>query len=383
MRKTWLQAAFLGAVFLIFALGGALAWLFPREMNPYENRYAVQMPTLSAATYGSGQFQDQLEDALADQLPKASAMKKLYHLGTRTYVYEALSPLSEEHADTYFDYYGINLTDGQRLVYSPMALSDVQDRLNTRIAQIRTAMDTVDADFYLYYIEKDTDLNFETGTRLGAFEYLASQLELPMAKFAVDTPEDFFRDFYVTDHHWNYLGSERAYTELIELLDCGEPLAHGSVTTLANHPFTGSKAAACGAHQLSEVMTVYGYDFPKMAVTLDGQPAADYGNQRDFLLGHGDSLSYSAFYGGDNGEVILDTGSGGENLLILGESYDNAILKLLATHFGRTHAVDLRYYEALMGQAFDLNTYVKEHGIDRVLLMGNIDYFTMNDFALE
>ena len=218
MRKTWLQAAFLGAVFLILALGGAMAWLFPREMNPYENRYAVQMPQLTAASYGSGQFQDQLEDALADQLPKASAMKKLYHLGTRTYVYEALSPLSEANADTYFDYYGVNLTDGQRLVYSPMVLADVQDRLDARIEQIRTAADTVDADFYLYYIEKDTDLNFEAGERLGAFEYLASQLDLPMAKFAVDTPEDFYRDFYVTDHHWNALGSDRAYEELTELL---------------------------------------------------------------------------------------------------------------------------------------------------------------------
>ena len=45
--------------------------------------------------------------------------------------------------------------------------------------------------------------------------------------------------------------------------------------------------------------------------------------------------------------------------------------------------MDLRYYEALNGQVFDLADYVQTHDIDRVLLMGNIDYFTMNDFALE
>lgn len=382
MRKNWLNLAFVGAFLAVLALGGACAYLFPREMNTYENRYAVQLPILTAASYGSGQFQDQLEDALADQLPKASALKKLYHLGTRGYVYALLSPLSEANSDSYFDYFGVWLADGNRLVYAPMALTDVQERLDARIAQIEYAVSRIDAEFYLYYIEKDTDLNFETGERLGAYEYLASRLDLPMDNFAVDTPEDFFRDFYVTDHHWNYLGSDRAYVELTKLLDCGKPMEPMEAVTL-DQTITGSKAAACGAQQLTEPFCAYRYDFPPMTVTLDDMTTADYGNQEAFLNGSGDLLSYSAFYGGDNGEVILDTGSGGENLLILGESYDNAVLKLLAAHFGRTHAVDLRYYEPLMGEPFDLAAYVQTHDIDRVLLMGNIDYFTMNDFALE
>jgi len=382
MQKKRLQMAYIAAVLAVLFLGGALACLFPREHNAYENRYAVQFPALTADAYANGSFQDQLEEALADQLPKASALKKLYHLGTRTYVYELLSPLSEAEPDTCFDYYGISLTNGDRLVYAPLTLEDVQSRLDSRIEQIEAAVSAVDAAFSLYYIEKDTDLNFETGARLGAYDYLSSRLDLPMDRFAVDTPEDFFRDFYVTDHHWNDLGSYRAYQELTALLDCGEPLTPTQSVTL-NKTITGSKAAACGAHQLTEKFCAYRYDFPAMTVTLDGAPAADYGQQEAFFNGEGGVLSYSAFYGGDNGEVILDTGSPGENLLILGESYDNAVLKLLACHFGRTHAVDLRYYEPLMGQPFRLADYVQTHNIDRVLLMGNIDYFTMNDFALE
>ena len=382
MQKKWLQIAYITAALAVLALGGTLAWLFPRDYNAYENRYAVQMPVLTAESYANGSFQDQLEDALADQLPKASALKKRYHLGTRTYVYELLSPLSEAEPDTAFDYYGISLTNADRLVYAPLTMEDVQTKLDARIQQLEAAVSTVDADFFLYYIEKDTDLNFETGERLGAYEYLSSRLDLPMDKFAVDTPEDFYRDFYATDHHWNYLGSYRAYEELTDLLDCGEPLTPVQSVTLSK-TITGSKATSCGAHQLTEKFCAYRYDFPAMSVTLDGVPAADYGQQEAFLSGGGGVLSYSAFYGGDNGEVILDTGSGGENLLILGESYDNAVLKLLAGHFGRTHAVDLRYYEPLTGQTFRLAEYVQTHGIDRVLLMGNIDYFTMNDFALE
>ena len=379
MKKRWLQIGFLGATALVLVLGGLCAVLFPREMNTYENRYAEQFPALTAASYADGSFQSGLETALADQLPKASALKKLYHLGTRGYVYALLSPLSETQ-DSYFAYFGVNLTRGDRLVYGPRELDPILPRLEARTAQLNAAAArNPDTDFYLYYIEKDTDLDFETGHRLGASDAIAEWTELPMAVFAVDAPEVFYRDFYATDHHWNYLGSFRAYEALTTLLDCGEPVTPVQSVTL-DQTITGSKAASIGAHQLTEKFCAYLYDFPSMTVTLDGQPAADYGQHAANFQG---LLSYGNFYGGDNGEVILDSGCGDDRLLILGESYDNAVLKLLACHFDRVHAVDLRYYETLLGQPFDLDSYLRAHQIDRVLFMGNLDYFLSDDFALE
>jgi len=379
MKKTWLQMGFLSAAALVLALSGLWAVLFPREMNTYENRYAEQIPALTAASYLDGSFQSGLETALADQLPKASALKKLYHLGTRGYVYERIAPLSEA-GDSYFEYFGLNLTRGDRLVYSPRTLASILPQLQTRTGQLNAAAARhPDVDFFLYYIEKDTDLNFETGERLGASDAIAAASDLPMAVFAVDTPDVFYRDFYATDHHWNYLGSARAYVELTELLDCGEPMTPVQSITLEQR-LTGSKAASIGAHQLTEAFCAYLYDFPAMTVTVDGQPAADYGQQTADYEG---LLSYGGFYGSDNGEVILDSGCGEDRLLILGESYDNAVLKLLACHFDRVHAVDLRYYEALLGQTFDLDSYLNTHNIDRVLFMGNLDYFLSDDFALE
>ena len=377
LKQNWANLLFVGALAAVLVLGGLGAWLFPRAVNTYENRYAVQLPAFSPAAYGSGDFQDDLESALADQLPKASALKKLYHLGTRGYTYGLLSPLSAAHPTAYFEFYGLNLVHGDRLVYDPLDPAEVLPRLDPRIARIQAAMaQNPGTEFFLYYIEKDTDLNFETGGRLGAWEYLSDRLDLPTAKFAVDTPAEFFRDFYKTDHHWNASGSYRAYGELLDLLGCPDtPLEPLEAVTL-DGILHGSKAAACGADQLGEAMTVFRFGFPAMTVTLDGQPAADYGNQ-------GGPLSYSAVYGGDNGEVLLDAGKSGPNLLILGESYDNAVLKLLACHFGRVYAVDLRYYAALTGQDFSLSGYIQAHDIDQVLFMGNIDYFTLNDFAWE
>ena len=72
-----------------------------------------------------------------------------------------------------------------------------------------------------------------------------------------------------------------------------------------------------------------------------------------------------------------------ENVLVIGESYDNAILKLLASHFGRTYSVDLRYYRNYLGSDFSLSDYLRRNSITKVLLIGNVDYYISPDFALE
>lgn len=68
---------------------------------------------------------------------------------------------------------------------------------------------------------------------------------------------------------------------------------------------------------------------------------------------------------------------------MIGESFDNAILKLLASHYDNLYSVDLRYYEHSMGTTFDFSAYTAEHEISNVLLIGNIDYFLQDTFDPE
>jgi hypothetical protein len=150
--------------------------------------------------------------------------------------------------------------------------------------------------------------------------------------------------------------------------------------------FSGSKALTTGTQGvLTESVTAYAYPYPSMSVTINGEPAQDYGDATSFLDGSNtDSPSYIGLYGDDYGEIIFDTGlTDRENILVVGESYDNAILKLLASHYNRTYSVDLRYYETSMNTSFQLKEYLEEHDIQKVLLIGNIDYYTMEDFCLE
>lgn len=131
-------------------------------------------------------------------------------------------------------------------------------------------------------------------------------------------------------------------------------------------------------------MDLYRFAFPNMSVTIAGEPADDYGRQDAALSGQIAGASYSGIYGNDDGEIILDTGTAGRgNLLMIGESYDNAILKLIAAHFDRVYSVDLRSYEQDMGKPFRMAEYLREHDITKVLWIGSLMFYTSDVFTLE
>ena len=242
-------------------------------------------------------------------------------------------------------------------------------------------------EFYLYYIEKDTDINFETGEKMGAFECLRDNLifdEDKIARFEVKGFEDYKTNFFKTDHHWNHEGAYVAYNDLLKLFKIeDEPIkAKGKVKIADN--FSGSKATGEAAGYTEEFWA-YKYDFPKMKVTLTGVDAPDYGFRDEYNRGERDTenLSYTDYYGYDEADIVLDTQNvERDNLLIIGESYDNAVLKLIASHFNRTHCVDLRGYIYTYG-SFSLSDYVKKNDIDKVLFMGNLDYIILDTFIVE
>lgn len=392
MKK--IHILFVCAVMAILSAGLIRTGFFPKEINTYENRYASQFPALSVEGYFDGTFQDGADAALMDQIPFAQNMKSLYNKGTARFLKGALDGVVDQAGldrMQYFELNGLQLFGDHYIVYWPRILSNAQEALDTKIEALNgTFARHPELDFYLYYIEKDTDLNFETKQKSGLADYLKSGLQLPEEKMGVFTISDFktfSKEFYKTDAHWNYQGSDRGYRALADLLDCeGELLQLTAGPVKVSDSFSGKKAASvAGEGVFTEAFYAYPYDFPDMAVTINGEPAEDYGEQEAFLSGRAEEpVSYGGFYGGDNGETILSTGTQGRGkLLVIGESFDNAVLKLLASHYDALYSIDLRYYEHSMGRPFDLSSYTKENGISSVLLIGNIDYFIQDTFDPE
>lgn len=388
MRKKLLNYLFIGVILLFLLAGLARTVLFPKDMNFYENRYAEHIAPFTVEGYLDSSFQGSVDTALADQVNFAQYYKKIFNWMSSYYLKTAMAPIFSGGDSRYVNFRGMHLFGGDYITYYTRSLSDMADALDEKIDnynQYFTAFP--DVDFYLYYVEKDTDINFETNEKVLAYEYLRDRLDLSgdhMARFRIDSFDEFSARFYRTDHHWNYVGSYQGYTEVMELLGVSDPLLTPLETVTLPGTFSGSKAAGSGIDSFSETFSVYRFDYPAMEVQINGRPADDYGSQDLYLSGQGGQPTYGGFYGGDDGEVIFSTGqTDRENILILGESYDNAVLKLIASHFNHTCCVDLRYYSTYMGQDFCFTDYLKEHDITKVLLIGNIDYFIMSEFLLE
>lgn len=382
-----MNGLFIAGIVLVLLAGLVRTVLFPKEINSYENRYAEKMPVFTFSAYLDGSYQDGVDAALSDQVNFSQTFKMAYNRISSAYIRAALDPVSSLCRDRYIDLTSIRIFNGT-LVYSTRTLSVMIPALDEKAENYdRVIADHPELDFYVYYIEKDTDIDFETNGKVLAREYLFDRLTLPadhLGQFTVDSFPDFAARFYRTDHHWNCDGSYLGYTQLHTLLGIEDPVLCPQGDKIFVGRLSGSKAKGA-AESFAEEFYAYRYSFPDMEVVRNGEAVRDYGSQEAFLSGQGAGrVSYGNFYGGDDGEIIFSTGrTDRRNLLILGESYGNAIVKLLASHYDHTYVVDLRYYEAYMNQEFRFSDYVQEHEIDQVLLIGNIDYFTMSEFLLE
>ena len=385
-------------LFIAFVLSWLTAGMvktlfFPKDINYLENRPANKAAEFSVSGYLESDFQESMESALSDQLLFAQSMKKACNQADSYLLQRLLRPVILTHRDRYIPYRDVNIFQEEYLLYGLSRLLPGSTRYDANLHSYNAGFAAnPGVEFYLYYIETDLDMNFETGEKSGIYEYIRENLDLPedhMDRLAVGGFEDYSQDFLKTDHHWSCRGAYLGYAGILRMLAPDEtPLRPLETVTLGRS--SGSKAAGVGIYGFEEDFEAYRFDYPDMTVTINGQPAEDYGSQSGWLrrADEGlpatmeDELRYGGFYGGDDGEVVFDTGrTDRENLLILGDSYDNAVIKLLCAHFGRTYAVDQRYYEAENGVPFDLSDYIREHHITKVLAVGYAVSFQMPEFA--
>ena len=390
--KKIINILFVGVIVSFLLLGLVVTLFFPRDINYLENRPANKVEKLTLDNYLNGDFQKKFGDALNDQVPLQGKMKKLYNDCNSSYELALISKVMKENKEERYISIKDSLLYGDNLMYWPRDLETMKDSLNRKVENIEGQVKAhPDIDFYVYYIEKDTDINFETNEKVGAYEYLSEKFQknnIPIAGLKINNYEEFEKRFYKTDHHWNCYGSYQGYCEVMGLLNKkDEIIKPEKEMVLKKYTLSGSKAAAIGATGiLTEEFPVYQFIYPQMDIRIDGVQADDYGQQQQYINGEcaTEGFSYGAFYGSDNAEIVFDThNTEKENLLVIGESYDNAILKLLASHFNKTYSIDLRSYEGTFGSKFQFSKYIEENQIDKVLLIGNIDYFTMEEFMLE
>lgn len=378
-RKNIVDIIFLLTLSIILLGGFINPIINSTDINYIENRTANKLPILTTETFSNNQFQNSLELALADQIPLAHYMKlanKTLFLLTKINYFN-------------FNNNSINLEQGlylmnDYLIYYPKDIESNKKNIELKIKNYNNLANKYkNIDFYLYYIEKDTDINFQNNNKLGIYEQIKQLLNsnINSSKFNINNFDEFKKYFYKTDHHWNYQGSYKAYKEILALLEINdnpiEPLYDKCIGY-----WSGSKARSLGGQLLfKENLCVYNFDFSKHDIYINNSQI-DYDYSYN-LENYANEISYAGFYGADSGLIKYEYyNEDRDNLLIIGESYDNAINELLASHFNKTYNVDLRNYENDIGEKFNFDEFVIVNEIDKVLFIGNIDFYIMNTFLI-
>jgi len=391
-----IHALFVLSITAFMLISGVRAFLSPVEINEYENRTAEKLPRFSLAGFMDGSFQDGTESALGDQTVFAIQMKEVYNRLTAGMRLAGLRALSSLGGDDAWAEFGGRLYKDGYLLAKVRSLEKERPGIDGCVSKMNAAAAAVDVPVHVYYVKREEDITYATGEENGFYEYLKASLETSGLYTSVDCYSvpvfaDYKRDFYKTDHHWNAVGADRGYREVLAILaPAAQPIPHPAEPIRIPYLFSGSHARAVGASGvITEEITAYDYALPEVSVTFNRETTStpNYGGRQFFLSGAaaGSTVTYADFYGYDVSRIVFDNphDSGGEHVLLIGDSFDNAILWLLAGHFDTLHSVDLRQYEAEMGEKFSFSRYAAENGITRVMFIGSNDFYCSTLSLLE
>ena len=181
--------------------------------------------------------------------------------------------------------------------------------------------------------------------------------------------------YFRTDHHWTHLGAYYAYTALCDAAEL-TPRALDEFEQGQWENFVGS-------------MYTYAANYPQAKVLKENpdtvyywKPAVDYScyYYSDTTLsdpypigvisGVGDGVpnKYLTFMGGDHPVTVVETDVEGPCILVLKESYGNALISWLTSHYSKIILIDPReYFKG--NDDINLADFAREQGVDQCLII--------------
>lgn len=362
MTKTY--SRFLTAFFCVF-LGGLLVWhivLPDREKSETENRLLAQMPEFSWEALKDGSYTEKIESYFADQFPLRDAwtgakarVEQL--LGKREFnnVYLAGDTLISKVETPNQELVDKNLSSVERLAQKlpgklhlgliPSAAEIWKDRLPVGAVSWDQAafMNGISLGDKVSLIDMNSALKEHAGEQI----------------------------YYRTDHHWTTLGAFYGANAILEALG-KEALKENNFTPEnAADDFNGTLYSQSGIHWLQPDTIEFWVKEEGLILSswLTGKEAIAPLYDRSYL---DVKDKYSAFLGGNQPLCVIKNEALGEDagkILLVRDSYSDALAPFLAQRYAEVHLFDLRY------NRMPVSIYAAENGIDDVVVLYSIQNF--------
>ena len=181
--------------------------------------------------------------------------------------------------------------------------------------------------------------------------------------------------YFRTDHHWTQLGAFYAYTAFC---DAADRLPDNPVRFQRGQweGFVGSMFTYAANYPQAQILkenpdTVY---YWKPYVDYSCYYYSDTGLSDPYPIGVisvvGETITnkYLTFMGGDHPVTVVETDREGPCILVIKESYGNALISWLTGHYSRIILIDPREYFAVNSD-IDLAAFAKAQGVEECLIV--------------
>ncbi|MDP5274970.1 DHHW family protein [Chengkuizengella axinellae] len=276
---------------------------------------------------------------------------------------------NEQHTEEESQLQGSYLVVGNQAVfvyyYNPSAAEQYANALNAFSARVGN-------DVNIYNLVVPTAIQYLNNekyrkmapSQAKAIEYVNQNLnEHIQSIYAYERLEQHKNEYiyFRTDHHWTALGAYYAYTAFIEQIG-KSPVPLEQYEESDNGTFLGSTYNATLNGNLENDPDKLIYYKPNLEYTY----RLSYGGDLiTMALYHPNQWGYRFFLAGDPSWATIQTEQEGESILIIKDSYANAMVPFLIPHYKAIYIVDGRHYT---GNVYEL---MKENDINNVLFLNS------------
>lgn len=343
---------------LLLAVSALAGLIMPnRYYSEREKRTLTQKPQFTVANFISGEFSDELEKYLTDQVPMRDSW-----VTAKTYMELAVG--KRESGGVYIgrDKYLMDKFTSyskKRLTTNAAALAELQKKLAAEGVSMNTILVPMAAQVltdklpayaptadYAAILQVMTDAGVDT---VDVFSALSAHSDASI--------------YYRTDHHWASLGAYYAYCawrgtepnvdEWTQEILCDN--FHG--TTWNKVPLPTVPA---------EEITAWYKHINRSVSYNNGQYETDSIYERKYLSG---SDQYAVFLNSNQAQTVIEGSGKSGKLLLIKDSYGNTFSQFPVEDYAEVHVLDLRFFKG------DVAEYAKENGITDTLVLYGVQNF--------
>lgn len=348
-----------------------------------ESRYLQTLPELSLENVVAGEFQSQAETYLADRFPCKEEVLLTNAKIQRTFIEAANIPFGFEVYPSFYDSKRLYSPRYNALFIMPEneANAENKQKLLEMSRAIRTLDEQTNCNIVVFvlessrYSDQNPVANLVTNKENMAFyeTHLFGPLRnegVTIVSCPLESTDMWLQYYYSTDHHWNIYGAYEAYKAIMKPLGY-KPFETGRQTTLDGYIFRGSNANI-GLDFIESADCIVDFELCQREYLITQQGVPIERNERDSILQGSFSsayVSYGNYYGMNLGYPAVYHQAEGlstdKKLLLITDSFGNAIELMLASHYVEMHVI----HPIDLIDETNLEDYLAANSIDDIVIM--------------